>query len=303
MTVFRRVPQVDDTKAGSLMVFAAAAGFGTLAIFGKLAIAIGLNLETLLLFRFFVATTLLWLALVLTGRARILVGRQLLIALAVGVVYAAMTWLFFEGLKSLTAGIAAIVFYTYPIYVFVISSAILDERITRTKLLALVTALAGVVLIIGGGPSGGDFVGIAFVLLAAIGYATYTTGSRVALATVDASQLTATAMIATTISMIPPGLLSGRLTIPVRVGEWGVILGIAIIGTAVPIGLFIMGLSRIEASNASIIGTSEPLMTVLLGVILLGESVTFITAFGGALVLTGVLLIQRDGHASTMVAH
>lgn len=288
---------------GSLMVFTAAAGFGTLAIFGKLATAIGLNTESLLLFRFIVATALMWLVLWVTGRAKLLTGQQLGVALAVGVVYAVMTWLFFEGLKSLSAGIAAIIFYTYPVHVFVISSALLDERITRTKLFALVLSLVGVVLIIGVTPSGANVIGVALVLFAAIAYATYTTGSRVALSTLDTAQLTATAMIATTISMIPLGFLTGQLTVPAGVDEWGVVLGIAIVGTAVPIGLYVAGLNRIEASNASIIGTSEPLMTVLLGVILLGESVTLVTAIGGALVLLGVLMIQRDGRASTMVAH
>lgn len=249
------------------MIFTAAAGFGTLAIFGKLATSIGLNTDTLLLFRFVFATLLLWAALMVTGRAKLLTGRKLLLALGIGVVYAAMTWLFFEGLKTLDAGIAAIVFYTYPVHVFVISFSMLDERITRLKLLALSLALVGVVLIIGVTPTGADVVGIGLVLLAAVGYATYTTGSRVALATVNSAQLTATAMVATTISMLPIGLFTGHLRIPVGVNEWGVVAGIAVIGTAIPIWLFIGGLNRVEASHASIIGTSEPLMTVVLGVI------------------------------------
>lgn len=285
------------------MIFTAAAGFGTLAIFGKLATSIGLNTDTLLLFRFVFATLLLWAALMVTGRAKLLTGRKLLLALGIGVVYAAMTWLFFEGLKTLDAGIAAIVFYTYPVHVFVISFSMLDERITRLKLLALSLALVGVVLIIGVTPTGADVVGIGLVLLAAVGYATYTTGSRVALATVNSAQLTATAMVATTISMLPIGLFTGHLRIPVGVNEWGVVAGIAVIGTAIPIWLFIGGLNRVEASHASIIGTSEPLMTVVLGVILLGESLTFMTAVGGILVLLGVLIIQKDGRSSAMVAH
>lgn len=293
----------DDATVGTLMVFTAAAGFGTLAVFGKLATAVGLTTDTLLSFRFVVATTLLWLALAVTGRARRLTGRQLVIALSIGVVYAAMTWLFFEGLRTLPAGIAAIVFYTYPVPVFVIGSVLLDERITRSKLVALGLAVTGVVSIVGGTPSGANVVGIILVLLAAIGYATYTTGSRVALATVGSAQLTATAMIATTISMLLLGALTGHLGVPAGAREWGVVFGIAVIGTAVPIGLLIAGLDRVEASRASIIGTSEPLVTVLLGVVLLGEELTVGTAVGGALVLLGVVIVQRDGRASAMVAH
>lgn len=283
------------------MVFSAAAGFGTLAIFGKFATAFGLSTSTLLLFRFIVATVLIWLALTVTGRRWFLSGRQLQIAIAIGLMYAVATWFYFKGLETLTAGVAIIVFYTYPVHVFVISTVFLEERISVTKLLALVLALIGIVLIIGK-PSGINLVGVGLVLVAAIGYAAYTTGSRAALATVNSAQLVATVMVVMAMAMVPLGILTGELKIPVGVNEWSVILGIAIVGTALPTGLFIGGLDRIEASDASIIGTSEPLVTIALGVILLGESVTLVTAIGGALVLLGVLLIQRDGRACSRMS-
>lgn len=292
-----------ETTIGGFMVFAAAAGFGTLAIFGKLAAAVGLNTSTLLLFRFIVATTVIWGILFLRGRARLLSSRSLWITVVVGVVYAIMTALFFEGLEYLSAGLAAIVFYTYPAHVFVISAVTLNERLTRLKLLALTVAIAGVGLIVGANPSEANPFGIVLVLLAAIAYAIYTTGSRMALYSVDSQILTATALIATTVSMLPYGVVSGELSIPAGVSQWVLVLGIGLIGTAVPIVLFIRGLKRIEASHASIIGTSEPMMTVLLGVVLLGETATPVIVVGGGLVLCGVLLIQRDSRPTAMVAH
>ena len=59
--VYRSGPPagIDGTVLGSLLVVSAAAGFGTLAVFGKLATATGLGTATLLLFRFLVATAAL----------------------------------------------------------------------------------------------------------------------------------------------------------------------------------------------------------------------------------------------------
>lgn len=293
----------NETTVGGLMVFAAAAGFGTLAIFGKLAAMVGLSISTLLLFRFIVATAVVWGILGFRGRAKLLSGRPLWIALAIGVVYAIMTALFFEGLEYLSAGLAAIVFYTYPAHVFVISAVALDERPTTLKLLALTVAVAGVGLIVGANPAGANPLGIVIVLLAAVAYATYTTGSRIALSSVDSGTLTATVLIVTTVSMLPYGVISGQLSIPMGVSQWLLVLGIGLIGTAVPIVLFIRGLDRIEASHASIIGASEPMMTVLLGVALLDETATPVIVVGGGLVLCGVFLIQRDSRPTGMFAH
>lgn len=193
----------DETSVGGLQVFAAAAGFGTLAIFGKLATAAGLDTPTLLFFRFVVATAALWAVFGSLGRVRILAGRQLRVALAMGIVYGLMTVLFFEGLEFLPAGLAAVVFYTYPVFVFAISTAALDERVTRPKLLALVAAIAGVGILVGANPAGADPAGVVLVVSAAIGYATYTTGSRAVLDAIDPATLAATALVATTASMVP----------------------------------------------------------------------------------------------------
>jgi len=70
-----------------------------------------------------------------------------------------------------------------------------------------------------------------------------------------------------------------------------------------PIVLFVVGLERVEASRASVIGTAEPAVTVLLGATLLGEPVTPALVVGGGLVLGAVLLVQREGRPTGMVVH
>lgn len=284
-------------------MFAAAAGFGTLAIFGKLAAAAGLDTPTLLLFRFVVATVALWAVFGIPGRLRLLSGRSLRTALAMGVVYGLMTVLFFEGLAFLTAGLAAVAFYTYPVFVFAISTAVLDERLTRPRLVALVLAVAGVAILVGASPSGADPVGVLLVLSAAVGYATYTAGSRAVVASIEPATLAATALVATTASMVPYWLASGGPSVPTGIGQWLLVVGIGLVGTAAPVALYVAGLERIEASRASVIGTAEPAVTVLLGAALLDEPVTPVLVVGGGLVLGAVLLVQREGRPTGMVVH
>lgn len=285
------------------MVFAAAAGFGTLAIFGKLAARADLSVSTLLLFRFGLGAVLLWAVFGYTGRLRRLSGRRNWMALSLGGVYGAMTGLFFWGLEYLSASLAAVILYSYPVYVFVLSTVVLDERVTRSRLLALFAVGVGIRLTVGPNPGGVSAFGIGLVLVSSVGYAVYTTGSRAALASVQPESFVATALVATTASMIPFGLFFGGLSIPSGTEQWSLIVGIGIVGTAIPILLFVRGLERIEASHASIIGTSEPVVTVLLGVGLLGEPITIALAAGGTLVLGGALLVQRDSRSSGVMMH
>lgn len=290
---------MNSRTVGGLLVLVAAACFGTLAIFGKAAETAGINTTTLLTFRFVFGTALIWAGLGLWGRARLLPTRERRIATLLGVVYAGFSGLFFWGLTFVPAGVAGLTFYTYPVYVYLLSVTFLDERITLQTVAALALSLVGVGLVVGGDTTGIDALGVGLVLLAALGYAFYLTGNRAALSSIDADLLAGTAMVATTVSVLAFGLFSGRLTMPAGSDQWAILVGISTLGTAIPIFLYVSGLDRIQASHASVISTAEPLVTVTLGIVLLGESVSPGLAIGGALVVLGVVLVQLDATSAT----
>lgn len=280
------------------MVLGAAAGFGTIGIFGELAAAIDLRLATLLPVRFALATA------VLLGAARVrgwsLPGsrRDWLATLALGVVYTGLTLFYFVSLRFLTAGLASIVLYTYPALVVVLSAVVLRERVTARKLLALCLATAGVALVVGTDTAGADPLGVALALGAALCYAVYTTASRTLVSTLQPRALMVGVLVGTTGSMVVYAVLADRLALPTGLGEWGVVLGLTLFGTLVPLLLFYEGVSRLEAGRVGVVSTVEPVVTVGLGALLLGEPVTPFVVAGGALVLGGVLLVRHGSDES-----
>lgn len=276
-----------------MLVILSAFGFATLAIFGKFAYAVGLTLETVLAFRFLLATVIVWSVLVLSGSFVRLRGRELAVAVGLGAFgYALMSGLFFWGLTFMTAGLVAIVLFTYPVFVVVLSVATLDERVTGRIAFAVALSLAGVALITGTDPAGADPRGVALVLGAALVLATYVTISRAMLVTVDARTLTAYVMPAAAVAYLGYGTASGTLQVPVGGEEWAVVVAIAVVATAIPIFTFFAGIARIGASRAAVVSTVEPAITVLLGAALLGEPITSATVAGGAAILGAVLLVQ-----------
>ncbi len=286
---------IDSDHVGIALVLVSAIGFGTLGIFGIYAQRAALSIPTVLTARFLVAAVLVWGYLVWRGQVTFLWGRPLGIALALGGIgYTAQSGLYFLGLEFMTAGLVAIVLYTYPAFVVLLATVAIGERLSRSVVIALGLSFAGIVLVTGASPAGASIVGILIVLGAAIAYACYITGSRAVLDAVDPIVLTAYVLPAAGISYVGIGTATGQLAVPSTPQAWTILLCIAVFATAVPVVTFFAGLQYIGASRASIVSTAEPVVTVVLGAALFAEPVTAVTVVGGVSILAGVIVLERE---------
>jgi len=285
---------MDDVRIGALLILCSAVGFGTLGIFGVIAGDAGVSIPTILFLRFALASLLVWTVLWSIGEFHILDGKNLYIGFLLGAVgYAGMSGFYFLGLEYMTAGMVAIVLYTYPALVLIMAAVFLGESVGPRRLTALITTLAGVALITGADPAAADPRGVAIVFLAAIIYASYITVSRTTLINVSAPTLSAHVMPAAAFTFLIIGLTTDTLAMPEGALAWGSILGIVVLATAIPIFAFFAGLSRIGAGPTAILSTLEPAVTVALGAVFLAEPVSGVVIIGGTLVIAGVILVSR----------
>lgn len=286
---------MQSATRGVILAAISAVGFGTLAIFGRLAELVGLSLPALLAFRFALATPLVWIPLVAQDRFELLRGRDLGIAVLLGAGgYAVMSFLFLTGVNLTGAGLGAIVLYIYPAVVVVLAALLLNEPVTKYTVAAVLIALVGVSLVVTGQPVRVDLRGIAIVFGAAVVYAGYITLSGTVLDRVPASVLTAHVIPAASLTFLVHGAITGSMQVPATPAQWGVVLGIAVLATAVPILTFFAAVSAIGASRTSIVSTVEPVVTVVLGAVILEETLSPTSVLGGIAVLTGVLLVQYE---------
>jgi drug/metabolite transporter (DMT)-like permease len=70
-------------------------------------------------------------------------------------------------------------------------------------------------------------------------------------------------------------------------------LGMVVFSTIIAITTFLAGLERVGPTNAAMLSTLEPVVTVLLAAWLFGERLTPITLLGGGLILVAVILLTR----------
>lgn len=288
-----RMPQLSAFYYGVLMVLVSAAGFSTLAIFIKFAYTAGVNTVTLLTLRFLLAALCLMGVLKLY-RLEFKVNKKLAIQLflmgALG--YGTMSLFFAASLTYLPASLSAIMLYTYPALVSLLSFALGDEKFSWQKGLALFITFAGLFLVLGVSFTGVNMLGCALGLSGAAVYSLYIVAGNRILKNISPLVSTTHICVSASLVFLLAGLSSGELSLAFSPAGWLSILGIAIFATLFAILSFFAGLSRIGATNASIISTVEPVLTVILSALLLGERITLVQTLGGMLILAGILILQ-----------
>src|SRR5688500_9026325 len=154
-------------STGTLLCVGSAAGFGAMAVFGKLAYDNGATVGTLLAVRFALAAVLFWALVLADGSAReirSLGRRDIALALALGACgYAAQAGCFFAALERIDASLLSLLLYTFPAIVAIAAVALGRERISGRRLTALGLASGGLALVVAGAGAGALEIGRAHV--------------------------------------------------------------------------------------------------------------------------------------------
>ena len=286
-----------EKNNGIWFIVASAAGFATLGILIKFAFAGGANITTILAGRFLIAGVFLLLFIRLR-RIPFTVSRKtacyLIMMGAVG--YGGMSMLYANSVHYLPASLTGMLLYTYPALVTVLAVLAGDERLTFQKGGALVICSVGLVLLLGASFEGVRLEGVLSALGAAVIYSCYIViGNRV-LKNVDPLVTSFYVCTSAGLAFLVYGLASGELLLDISPLGWLSILGIVIFPTFFGVIGFFAGLRLIGATNASIVSMLEPLITVILSALLLGERITPVQGLGGGVLLLGAIILQLWGN-------
>jgi drug/metabolite transporter (DMT)-like permease len=275
------------------MVLGSATAFGTLGILAKLAYASGLGTEQTLAFRFLLAAIAMVILAVVLGQNPLRLERRRLIALlGLGaIVYTAQSLTYFIALRSLPASLAVLIAYIYPSLVVVSGWLFLRRAVSLWHGLALVASFAGVALLVGGA-----HFQLTWALVFAIASPTIYTGyiligERV-MSSVPAVAASAVIFTGAAFAFCVLAALNHQLMPPGNANGWAVGVGIALVPTMVAISLFLAGLPRVGAARAALLSTWEPVVTVVLAALILGDRLSLLQAAGGLLVIMAVVVVQ-----------
>lgn len=276
---------------GVLLIILSAASFGTLAIFGRFAYAGGLDIFTLLFLRFSLAAILMGGVLVFR-REGLPRGKELYLLIGMGALgYVGQSFSYLTAIKFASAGLVALLLYLYPVFVAVLAAIFLHEKFTGMKTVALGLATLGAALT--ANPQGGHWTGILLAVSAAGIYSVYIIVGAGVLQKVSA-------ICSSTIIFASAGVVFGALMVvnhphwPASSSGWLAVVAVVLIATLIPVVTFLVGLNLIGPTNASMLSTLEPVVTVLLAAWLFGERLSPIILMGGGLILAAVILLTRN---------
>lgn len=293
-------------KKHILAVLAAGSLWGTMGVFTRTLATIGIDSNGAILVRCLLAAVAFAVTILLTDPKQLRIRlRDFWCFFGSGVCSLLFfTFCYFHAINLMSLSAAAILLYTAPSIVMLLSALLFRERITRTKLLAVALAFVGCCLVSGimGGDARITFGGLLFGLGSGFGYALYSIFARFALLrgyssnTVNFYSCLLAGLGACLISR--PGVYAAAFT-----ASWGNALFCilsAIVTCYLPYLLYTYSLTGLENGKASVLASVEPVVATLLGVFIYHEKLTVWSLLGLVLVLGAILLLNRKPKEQTV---
>ena len=284
-------PDRTQTFKGVGILLLAGLGFTISMLFANMAFNDGVDLNTSNAMRYGVATVLLIIYQKTRTKKIRLLPRERYISLALGIPVFMMGVGYLGATQYIPISLAVLIFYTCPFFVAIISRFTENEPITITRLTAIILAFIGLSLALKVQTTGSfQILGIMYAMVAAIGFASFVTVSSLILKTADRQAVLLQSLAAGTILFLLFFVLTNGVEIIGTRAGWLKVSGSGIVVAFAYIAFF-AGMKIIGPVKATIIMNIEPVLTICLAAILLGERLSNIQVFGAVMVIGGIVLI------------
>lgn len=286
-------------KLAPLFIILAGCLWGTMGLFVRQLNAMGLESMEIVEVRSILAALILFACTALKDRRLLKIRPKNLWPLVGSGVLSIVffNYCYFRTISMMNLSAAAILLYTAPIFVMLMSLLFFRERLTARKVTALLMAFAGCCLV-SGIASATESLSLGGLLLglgSGFGYALYSIFSRFSLnqglgsititdytflfAAIGGAFFTDFGKLSAALFQHGPALL-------------GFLVLYCIVTTVAPYLLYTMGLEHVENGPASVMASVEPVVATLLGFLMFAETPTLSAILGMALVLGALVLLS-----------
>ena len=285
-------------KIGPLLIIVAACFWGCMGIFVRHLGTFGFSAIQIVSIRITLAALFFALILLVKDRS----GFKILprdIPLFLGLGFGSIlffTVCYFTAITIMPLSTAAILLYTSPIWIVLMSAVFFREKMNGKKLVALALAFAGCVLVSGISGEGITLKGLLIGLGSGIGYGLYSILGTVALRRYSPYTVTTyTFLLAAVGSWFicsPADMLSKFSAAGNSTSLIFFCFLTALITAVIPFLFYTLGLRTVEASKAGILATVEPMVATIVGITCFSETLTLLSGTGIALILAAVVLLN-----------
>ena len=283
------------------MIFLAAALWGTAGLFVRTAGKYGLTEMQLVFLRTFFSALVLGIILIIKDKSLFKIKlKDLWLFVAAGILSIVLfNFCYYKTMSLTSLSVAAVLLYTAPFFVVIMSVFIFKQRLTLKKCAACVTAFFGCCLVTGALGTGEKLsaAALAFGLLTGFGYSLYTVFSRLLLDRgYNSYTITFYTFTFALFGCIPFTDFKSAASVCANApAVIPVAFLMAVINTVIPYLLYTVGLCGVDASIAPIIAMVEPVVATLIGAAVYGEALTLSGVAGILVVLASVFVLNYKG--------
>ena len=226
--------------------------------------------------------------------------------LAVSGFFGVTVYFFFEsrGIRLTSASHASLIIAIIPVITVLAEALFFRARVSWRSLFGILLSVAGVVFVVrppGGGPEGSvSLAGDLFMFGACVSWVVYIILSRNLHERLSEIAITAYQSLFGTAFLVPLALLEMRQWVPITLTAGLNLAYLAVFCSALSNFLYVFSLSRLGPITVSPYVNLIPVVGVLGGVVLLGETIAWSQVLGGLIILVGVLLVSRKGRSRSV---
>lgn len=294
-----------NSKGAYLHVIAAATLWGTIGIYAKQLVYIGFETTQLVLIRAVGAALALLLYLLVKDTKLLRIDlRDSIYFIGTGIIsFVFFNWCYFIAINRTSLSIAAILLYTAPAFVTILSVILFKENISGKKLVSLILTFIGCSFVTVFTQDTGlkaTALGVLAGLGSGLGYALYSIFGRYALMKYDPLTVTFYTFVFASIGIIPVTDINGTISLLSSMNSIYYAAALALLATVMPFILYTKGLSYLEASKASIIATLGPIVATVVGIALFGEIINLYKILGVGIVVFAVWIMSAKNEGDQL---
>ena len=208
---------------------------------------------------------------------------------------AASNYFYYLAIQRTDVATAIILQYTAPVWVLIYSVARGLHKPTLQRVAAVGLAVAGITLVIGVFGSGGfrfDAIGVMAALAAAFSFAFYNVGGHSILARYDRWTVLLFVLLSASLFWIvvnPPWKI---VAAHYSGDQWLFLLVFSLVSVLAPFSLYFAGLQHLEPTRAIVVSCLEPVFSIVIAAVALGELLRPLQPVGIVLVLVAIVVVQ-----------
>lgn len=281
-------------KKGYIYTALSAIIFGLMPLLTKIIIARGATSLTIVFFRVFYVTVVLFFVLKIKNIDLRLEKRDFLSAILTSIFGSGLTIIILnESYNYVDTGIATSLHFLYPLFVAILCCFFYGEKIKKKQIISLSFALVGIICFMSKG--NGSLFGYFLAIASGLTYAFYLVKmDKTGLVKMNALKLSFYLALFTTIEIFTMNLFMQDVVFKMDAIAYGLLLVLALSSSFLATVLLQKGVLLLGSTRASFICLLEPVTSMIMGILWLNEALTFNKGLGGLAIIISLIIFLKE---------